>query len=239
MSRVQVVDTWRGIAIICMVFYHIAVPLDFLGVLHQNTLDGPWLMFARFIQYSFIGLVGVSLALSSQRTEGFYRRQLRRSGILALCALAVSLGTWIVLPDMYVRFGILHFITVASLIALPFAGEPKKALGMAVFTGILGVLLQYFSTDSEWLVLLGIPLRHSWFTIDFFPIFRWIWVVFAGIAIGHRLIHSWLYSAKSELDVVDFFAAAGKKSLIIYMIHAPIILLFLRITGIVDSFRFS
>jgi hypothetical protein len=85
-----------------------------------------WSLFARAIAASFLTLAGVGLALA--HGDGVrWRAFLRPLGIVAGAALGVTLATWVVFPDTFVFFGILHCIAASSLLALLFSARPSPS----------------------------------------------------------------------------------------------------------------
>lgn len=75
--------------------------------------------------------------------------------------------------------------------------------------------------ETEWFFWLG--MRYpGFYSSDWFPLIPWIFVYIAGTAIGlwvkERRLPAWFYEKK-----VPFFAAAGRKTLIIYLAHQPIL----------------
>ena len=130
-NRVEEVDFLRGIAIVFMVIFHWYVLYDLRH--GTSTLGHPVLTVLGFVaRVLFIFLVGVATALAQQKAQlredngeqderEFLRRQYRRVGYLALYALLVTLVTAWVYPDVYVRFGILHYMAVALALLTLFA----------------------------------------------------------------------------------------------------------------------
>ena len=107
-----------------MAIYHFTWDLEFFGyVPPAMTAVGGWKLFARCIASSFLFLVGVSLFLGHAkgiRWPGF----LRRLAMVAGAALAISLVTYIAVPDGFIFFGILHQIALASVLGLAFLRLP-------------------------------------------------------------------------------------------------------------------
>ncbi len=118
-ERIAGVDALRGIALCLMFVYHFAFDLRFYGVTAADFEHDPlWLGFRALIVTLFMTLVGVSLVLAD-RAGATPAHFWRRVGVIGACALAVSVGSWIVFPRSYIYFGILHSIAVASVLARP------------------------------------------------------------------------------------------------------------------------
>src|SRR5688572_15752760 len=123
-ARLPAIDAARGVAIVAMVVYHFAWDLGFFGFISADVGgDLGWRIFARSIAGSFLALVGVSLVLATR--NGLNRgRFLRRLGVIAAAAAAITLVTRIVFPETYIFFGILHAIAVSSVLGLAFVRAP-------------------------------------------------------------------------------------------------------------------
>ena len=72
-NRFWEVDSWRGVAIITMVIFHLVFDLRNFGGMPFVLHEGFWFYFQRFTAISFITLAGVSVVLS-------YNRALSRTG---------------------------------------------------------------------------------------------------------------------------------------------------------------
>ncbi|RMG57545.1 MAG: DUF1624 domain-containing protein, partial [Gammaproteobacteria bacterium] len=121
--------------------------------------------------------------------------------------------------------GILHFIAVASLLALPLVARPRLALGLGVALILLGMHVSHPFFDQPWIHWLGL-MTHKPTTDDYVPIVPWLGVVLIGIAAGH-----WLQGPQAQAlrrYTIDhaparLLAAAGRHGLIIYLLHQPIL----------------
>jgi uncharacterized membrane protein len=73
----------------------------------------------------------------------------------------------------------------------------------------------------------------QFYTVDYFPILPWFGVVLIGIFIGNTLypFNKRRFKIKdiSQLKFVKFFCFLGRKSLIIYFLHQPILLLLIHL----------
>jgi uncharacterized membrane protein len=240
-ARLPLIDAARGIAIFAMAIYHFSWDLGFFGYISADVAgDLGWRIFARSIAGSFLLLVGVSLVLATR--NGFRRGPfLRRLGILAAAAAAVTVVTWFVFPDAFVFFGILHCIALSSVLALPFLRTPViVTIAAAAFVMLLPQLFRHPIFDQPALVWLGlytVPPRSN----DYVPIFPWFGMVLAGIAIARLALRSPArlarpgsfpdersgkrdeISAKLPAKLLLPLAWAGRHSLPIYLLHQPLL----------------
>lgn len=229
-ARVALVDAARGVAIAAMVVYHFSWDLGHFGYITANvTQDFGWRMFARAIAGSFLFIVGVSLVLAQRR--GFDgRRFLRRLLVIAGSAAAITAVTYVLFPDAFIFFGILHHIAVASVLGLAFVNAPLLiVIAAAIGCFLAPPLLAGPAFDSPALIWLGLA-SYVPRTNDFVPVFPWFGVVLAGIA-AERLATR-LSLRLPEAGVPWPVLWAGRHSLGIYLAHQPVLfgLVFLAAT---------
>ena len=224
--RLALIDALRGIAIALMFAYHFSFDLNYFGVLHQNFNDDPfWLTARSVILGSFAALVGVSLALATGNGIQ-WRAYLRRLGLLAACAATVSIGSYYMFPASWISFGVLHFIAVASVLALVFVRWywANLAIGCALIA--IGATVTSPVFDAPILNWFGL-MTHKPVTEDYVPLLPWFGVVLIGIFAGRLAcrgapwvgVSQWKAGAASRP-----LAWAGRHSLILYMVHQPVFL---------------
>jgi len=122
-ARFWEIDALRGVAIVMMVVYHLMYDLYYFRVTDTIFTNPFWFYFQRTTATLFVGLVGVSLALRSARAQPrlAYAVLFKRGLSILAWGLVISAVTRIALgPEVYIRFGVLHFIGVAILLAYPF-----------------------------------------------------------------------------------------------------------------------
>jgi uncharacterized membrane protein len=145
--------------------------------------------------------------------------------VLAAAALAVTVGTWAVFPEAFVFFGILHSILVCSVLALPFLGAPV-ALILAAAAACLAAphWLATPALNHPLLTWLGLGTRVP-FTNDYEPVFPWLGFALLGVAIGRAALPALpaMPSAVAESRPARALAFAGRHSLLIYLLHQPIL----------------
>ncbi len=212
-KRLHEIDALRGIALVMMIIFHFFFDLDYLGIFESDMWSGGWLVLARIGQILFLGLVGFSVALSSRGVSG----QLVRGARIFGAGMLVSFVTWLFAGDAFVKFGVLHFIGVAVVIAAWFKSRPRTALCVAVFSFILGEYFKTLVVGVGFLFPIGlVPLGFS--SLDYFPIFPWLSVVLVGLLGGEFYKSRWRYG---EVFLLSWM---GRHSLAIYLIHQPILI---------------
>jgi uncharacterized membrane protein len=203
-------DLMRGVAIIMMVAFHFIYDLNSFGFtdipLFTHWAGTAWRILIVFL---FLSAVGISLVIAHSKTlklKKFIKRQI----YLGIAALIISAGTYIMFPDGWVYFGILHLIWVSSLIAIFFINLPKTSLLIAVIILISSILGQLnFSIISN-IFEPYLPLR----SIDYYPLFPWLSFVFIGIYLGHYPHYQKVFTFR-----LNWLEVIGKHALIIYLTH--------------------
>jgi len=228
-GRIFAVDLARTVAILMMVTFHFTYDLEMFGFISGGTtIHGFWALFARTTAGSFLFLVGFSLYLAHRqgiRWRSFWRRLAKVAGAAAL----VSAGTYAVMPDTFVYFGILHSISVASLLGLAFLRLP------AVLTLLLGAVVIALPNYVSLPALNG-PFFYwtglsTWWppSIDYEPVFPWFGPALLGIgaakALSALLPNALVPSAAAGQGSLRWLASfPGRHSLVIYLAHQPILI---------------
>ena len=170
-------------------------------------------------------LSGISSTLS--------RNNVRRGLKLLALSLGVTAVTYVFEPSSAVYFGILQCLALSMLITgavfvktgpIACAAAAALVLGLgAVLPGLTGGLAIRF----DWLLPLGIHSPES-SSYDYFPLVPWFGVFLAGVTLG-----KWAYAPGRGLlprpPAETFINVAGRHSLLIYLVHQPVIMGFLYI----------
>jgi uncharacterized membrane protein len=223
MPRRIAVDALRGTAICLMIVYHFSFDLRYFHALDADFEHGAfWLSFRALIVTSFMTLVGVSLVLadvSGTSSVKFWKR----IGLIAACALAASFGSYLVFPQTYIYFGILHCIAVASVLAWPLVRQPRAAFVAGVAIVVAGVTLSHPAFDHRVLSWLGFTTMKP-ATEDYVPLAPWTGAVLIGVAVGHVLVNTGFRALGPLAAAPAWLQWLGRHSLAVYMVHQPILL---------------
>ena len=235
-SRFIEIDAARGIAILMMVLFHTLFDISFFSIAPINVLTGFWRYFAYATATLFLLIVGVSLVVSHDRAAAklsgsalVKKFLLRGAGIFSL-GLLVTAATWLYLGEGFIIFGILHLIGVSVMLSPLFFRFRKYNL----ITGSVFILAGFFLNGvygPSWLLPFGI--HPAGFTsVDYTPLFPWFGIVLVGVGIGYFLYNGGVRQFAVP-RIPDLFstplAFLGRHSLLIYLIHQPIIILLLGI----------
>lgn len=233
--RIHWLDSLKGILVLMMIVYHCGFDLSFFFKDSVDLSSTPWILLARLVQFGFLTAVGLSLHLSFKRAPD-YSVWLKRMEIRALklfgIAMAITLATWVVMPEAFIRFGILHLISVSILVGalvIPSAAITGASL---LLSFLLGLYFSGLETFHTFFIPFGLA-PGDYFSYDYFPIFPWVSVVLAGMLLARGLDHySWLKNPH-WLGRFQALEKIGQHSLLIYLLHQPILLgglwLFLRL----------
>ncbi|WP_425351430.1 heparan-alpha-glucosaminide N-acetyltransferase [Methylocystis bryophila] len=227
MSRLLWLDAARGFAVVAMVAYHFVWDLgNFDYIDRYFPYSAQFKSFGHAIALSFLFIAGVSLVLAHERNPSFgpFWRRLAR---IAAAAALVSLGTYLVFPQSFVFFGILHCIAAASLLAAPFLFLPWPAslfAAVAVFLAPRFLAAPVF--DAPWLSWIGLstvePLTNDWR-----PLFPWSGALLAGVAFAKAPGVLAALGRFEPTGAGSAFANAsgwlGRHSLAIYLLHQPLL----------------
>ena len=224
-TRLIGIDIFRGWAILLMVLFHLCYDLQHFQYINFHIQENTFFIWFRFLIVSmFLFTVGMSLKLTHKDAIN-YKALKKRALLLSITSLFVSIGSYMVFPQTWIYFGILHFVLLASFIVLPFLNYPKTTLITAVVSFIafhLNILDVHFLFE-----LLAIPLHlPPDITEDVVRFFPWISFVLLGIATvalhwHHKPFDNNFFNKKGKIN--SFFTLLGKHSLAIYLIHQPIL----------------
>ena len=217
-NRSAILDALRGFAIILMVLFHFFYDLTLFDLASIPIYqDAGWIAFRYIIVSLFLGTVGASLYLHTQRGINWHSYW-RRLIIVIISAGTITLITFFTLKEKYIFFGILHLIALSSLLGLFFV----RFFWLNFLFGILILWVGFnFSNaffNQTWLLWLGLRTLATG-AADYTPVFPWFGTVLIGMFIT-RLSGEKLFYSPKHLDQLVFL---GRHSLIIYLLHQPVL----------------
>ena len=217
-NRSAILDALRGFAVVLMVIFHFCYDLTLFDLASIPIYqDARWIAFRYIIVSLFLGAMGASLYLHMRKGMNWHSYW-RRLVILALSAGAITFITFFALKEKYIFFGILHLIILSSLLGLFFVRF--FWLNLLFGTLILWIGFGYSNAffNQTWLLWLGLRTLSTG-AADYTPVFPWFGAVLIGMfmtrLLGNRLFHS-----AKHLDQLIFL---GRHSLIIYLLHQPVL----------------
>ena len=186
-------------------------------------------MWQQSICWTFILLSGYCWALG--------RRKLRRGLTVFLCGALITAVTWAFVPGNLVFCGVLTLLGASSLLLIPLAPAlgrvPAQAgaagsfllflltrdvnAGTLGFEGVRFAVLPAGLYRNYFTALLGFP-PADFFSTDYFSLFPWFFLFLTGWFLFR--LHP---EEARETRRVPIVTAMGRRSLLIYMLHQPVI----------------
>jgi uncharacterized membrane protein len=227
-QRLDAIDALRGLALLGMFAFHLIWDLGYFELVSPELPYEPAIMgFGHGVAGSFLFLVGASLALASQHGVNmwaFWRRLL----VISAAAAGVSAATYLLFPQSFIFFGILHCIALSSLLALPLLRAPLWLVAMIALAALVAPLLiesTVFDAPAFWWLGLGTrePLSNDWR-----PLLPYFGVVLAGLTATRWLLARGLPAGLTNWRAQTRASAAlvwgGRHSLLVYLVHQPVFL---------------
>jgi uncharacterized membrane protein len=173
----------------------------------------------------FIFLAGVSLTIAYSRGKTMSGYQVRGLKIFGW-GMGITLLTWLIDPEEYVRFGILHFFGIAFILAPFFLRFRYTNLIVGAVLMVLGTYLlkQGVFTGLPWLLWL-IPYWSAAF--DYWPLVPWFGLFLLGMFAGKMLYPQ----GNRRFNIPDFnnpvvsaLTLPGRHPFVIYIAQWPILI---------------
>ena len=196
--------------------------------------SAPWQIFARNIAATFLFVMGVSLTLSHTKAQqraghlALFKKYLQRGGQIFGLGLVVTVATYFFVGRGFVIFGILHLLGLSIILAYPFLGRNKwvSLLGGLLAIGV-GAYLSGLVVSFPWLVWLGVK-QSGRYMVDYYPFLPWFGVALLGIFAGYTVYPQGIPRSTlpdlSQTTPVRALRFLGRHSLLIYLIHQPILM---------------
>lgn len=234
--RIAEVDVLRGAAVLLMASFHLAFDLAAYFSVPLQIYSGAWYWIGRISAVMFMFIAGVASTLGT--------RAIRRGLIVLAAALLVTLVSIPTMGENYIRFGILHFFGtlmilkgLADKIFKTWRARLVAACVFALASWWLGIIVRGAPSVGTPL-LLAIGLTYEGFSsFDYYPLFPSAAYFCLGIAAGlvvYRRKRSLLRMDISQRQqsiakevvrtVLRPFAFLGRHSLVVYLVHQPLIL---------------
>ena len=228
--RIFLLDIARGVCVLAMIAYHFCWDLGYFGFVDLRTItQGLGLFIAQLIGLSFITIAGISSRILSL-SENFKKKFLKRLFKLILISAVISVATFMLNQNSFIFFGILHFLSVCSIVSLVLIQIKHSFHFLLIFFGAAII-----STSG---ITFNLPFMLSWLglsseipvTNDFYPLFPWITFYFFGFWLGeviqrklNKKNDNFSMSINSVGVFWKFFGYLGQKALVVYILHQPIL----------------
>ncbi len=224
-KRFWEIDLVRTVALLGLLFFHTRELLYHFDLCAEPLASGVWFYIRAVNAGLFIFPAGVALTIAYSRGKRMSSFMLRGLKIFGL-GMLITLLSLLVVPEEYVRFGILHFFGIAFIL-VPFFLRFRYInliLGAAVMAA--GICLRSTSADFPWLLWLGLR-PHHFRTLDYFPLLPWFGLLLVGMFFGKILYPQ----GNRRFNIPEFsspvasgFMLLGRHPLVIYLAHLPILI---------------
>ena len=233
-GRLAGLDTIRGITLLSMMLYHTCWDLVFLfgkKIPGYSGLGG--YVWQQSICWTFILLAGFCWSLGSHH--------LKRGLIVFGSGILITFVTLLVMPESRVIFGVLTLIGSCMLLLIPMEKlllKLRAEIGLAgsfllfllfrnVNTGYLGfenwniLKLPDGFYENLFTTYLGFP-QKGFFSADYFSLLPWFFLFLTGFYL-YQLVQKNHMMEKLFSWRVPGFDVIGRHSLLIYLLHQPVV----------------
>lgn len=237
-KRLHTIDSIRGITLLSMILYHLCWDLVYIaGIQLDFYVKKPGFIWQQSICWSFILISGFCVAISNH--------PIVRGLVVSLCGFIITAVTYFFLPEDIIIFGVLTFHGSAMIITgllLPILEmiHPAVLLALSAFfftitrnisagfigfpgANIITVPRSYYA--NYFTTYLGFPFP-SFYSTDYFALLPWIFLFWCGFALA-RLLRmpkkGTLLLKRPFYILIPGISFIGKHSLIVYMLHQPIL----------------
>lgn len=232
--RYTVLDVLRGGAVIAMIIYHALWDLvNIFGVYMPWFSSTTASVIQLSIRWAFILISGFSIHLS--------KRKLRHALTVLGASLIITLVTFIFTPEARILFGVLSLLGSAVLLTIPL-NKPMKKINPTV--GIVICALLFVLTynlprgfvgvgDFALFELPDFLYCHTltaffgfkpagFFSTDYVPLLPWLFMFWIGyyVYLFFEKYNLLRFMSAFSLKPLEF---VGRHSLIIYMLHQPVV----------------
>lgn len=162
--RIFEIDLLRTVAIILMIIFHIVYDLNEFAGIDINYKSGFWYWEGRIAALIFIFISGIS--------SGFSKNSFKRGVKVLGLGMGITIVTYIVIREQYIRFGILHLLGT-GMILFPLL----KRINNYILLLLSGVIIITSAMFNDILVntslLLPFGFMYGGFnTVDYYPLFH-------------------------------------------------------------------
>ena len=234
-QRFDRLDALRGLAMVWMTVFHFVFDLRYFGMVTQDVVRDPFWTWQRTLIVSlFLLCAGMGQAIATAQGQS-WQRFWRRWAQVAGSALLVTAGSWLMFPQSFIYFGVLHGLALMLLVVRLTAhwGRSLWWLGaLAISSKFLAEGVLQTGPLAPWADVFN-NMRWNWIgwisqkpvTEDYVPLFPWLGVMWWGAAAGTWLLkHQSDWLAQPLAQGVKALAGLGRWSLSYYLLHQPVLI---------------
>lgn len=227
-KRIWELDALRGLFILIMIGFHLWYDLVYLfGVVKLSTPESQAV-------FRFLGLwAGAPFLFISGLCVTFSSRPVKRGLLVIGCGMVitvVTVGMYLLNftdKSIIIYFGVLQCLGVCMLLWPVFRKLPAPVLlVLGVALSAVGLYLKFnVRVAFPWLIPLGFVTR-SFASSDYFPLLPNFGYFLVGAFLGKTFYPNRVtcFPKVNPLNpIIRFFSFWGKHSLLIYMLHQPVL----------------
>lgn len=214
-NRITELDFLRGIALIIMIYFHTIRSMHEIFGYDVSYTSTRMVYIGTFSAILFIFISGISW--------WFSRNPYKRFVLLWAISIILSIATYIYDNSWFIKFGIIHFFAVSSLLGIV---VKKINPYIMICVGIAIIISNYRITEipvnTNYLFFLG--LKNSDFqSLDYYPLIPRFGVYLLGMSMNTLLYKNKKSIIWNILNIkpINF---VGRHTLAIYLFHQPIII---------------
>lgn len=225
-----------------MVVYHFAFDLRYFYDFPIDVLNGGWYVLQKTTAITFLLVSGLSAAVSHHRMHqknltlnARWLHSGKRAGIILGAAMLVTGGTYAMDSETYIRFGILHLIGTSTLLLMFLAPLREGTIFLGLVLIFSANAIREALPPSMLLIPIGSP-PANFHSLDYFPLLPWFGTILIGFGLGHLLYVRWtrwrahILIPHTQYPILNTFLWPSRHSLLIYLLHQPLILLAMWMT---------
>ena len=249
--RYRLLDTLRGFSLVSMILYHAC-----WNLVHMYGYDWPWFiktqgyLWQQSICWLFIFVSGFCMGLKRDKTS--LASACKRGLTVMACGILVTAATLVFAPQSKIIFGVLFFLGFSVMLTAwlrPLLSKIPAKAGLLCSTVLLFIFrnINDGNLGFENIILYRLPdylYEHgmlwtflgfqdkNFSSADYFSFFPWYFLFIKGYFICLNILRK--REAKGLTGLPDFFQKGipvletlGQHSLLVYMLHQPVILLLL------------
>ena len=233
-QRYHILDEIRGITLCSMILYHAVWDLVYIfgynWKWYQSDMAFLW---QQSICYTFILLSGFCVSLG--------KNKVKRGLVVFGAGILISLVTELFMPQNRIRFGVLTLLGSCMLIAalaeltnvtiwgiiinlLLFILTRRINYGVLGFADVTVARLPRFPYNlGDFGNYLGFT-EQTFFSTDYFSLFPWLFLFLTGYYFYKWMEEKqWLSSMTKAPSLGAWWRPIGRYSLIIYLLHQPVV----------------
>jgi uncharacterized membrane protein len=148
---------------------------------------------------------------------------------LWIIGILITLFTYIFIREQIILFGILHFFSISFFIIIFFRKLRYWNLLIWIIIILIPIFFDMIISYNYLFFLWFIP--DTFYSADFWPLIPYFWIFLLSYTISlflyEKKILQKILSWEKEWFIYNFLKFMWKHSLIIYLIHVPIIISFI------------